>query len=657
MIRELTTSANKRVITLIAMVLVLLVLLPSSPLASEKKAQAAIVVCSPSASTTACTPPLKPAFAAFTDMQSENTQDLLATAQATTNYTYAYLTNEAYGACTVTYSKDDGYQCVPFLDKAVIKESFKKLKALGVSNVRFIVSYRFDQSAIQQINQNNDADKVASFIGGKFKDHEQYDGILLDFGSNPNTATANSVSSLNNENGQKIAEELSFQYLPKNKMLNVAAGIPGWVEKNAGTDKGTYPYAYTWQFWTAINRANRGDCITGSACQMGNYIYPLYNKSIDWYPFISGTNGTRLNVAFNLSAQQYPFQMRLISEMAAEVNGYDYPNDSGDATRTVQFAIKPIQANGGSFGGPDSTFGYYQLGVMASGTNLVGQSGNDTDSFLFGTSPGYATFDSSKALPTLIKSRNYWGANDPNNAPALPAVGMTYKPVIACGGKYKDLSGCASYRQRMEVPAPYSIHSTRKDYRVSDILNQYVCTQLNAISYVYSSKSEITQPPYFCGIGYNNEATSGKANYRVLTFDNVTKRTSGISNPVNLVFPYRQDGYQTMVGPVIYQVVSNDVKSKLLNDCFTIAKGGGAIPDKCVLIPVFGSVWDGGDNSTWSMIVDWATENTAGSKPVSYIADLPSYSTQQQQQQQQQSKPPASKDKALKNGLKIISPN
>ncbi len=572
-------------------------------------------VCSTEGDPSVCLPPLKQALGAFTDMGAQ----VGLTDVDGENKAYAYLTADAYGACKVIYLGGK-YNCEPQQDKKAIKQSISGIEKLGVSNVKYIIVYTFDDSAILQINRNTDADAAARFIQSHFNDFSQYDGVLLDFGSNPNPANGSDYS-LMNTNGQALAEAVSL-YIPHNKMLNVAAGIPGFLIPNADADKGTYAYKYQWQFWSAINRANV-DCTAASHCQLGNYIYPLYNKSIDWYPFISTTqNGTKLNVAFNLGVRQFPFQMRLLSEFVAEVNGYEYPFNSVDPSRTVKFAIKPISVNGGEIGGPGKKFGYYQIGVMASGSNLVDMTAEGKPELLYGTSSGYATFNSTAAFSTLTNSQDYWGENNAKSMPALPAVTMTYSE-SSCGGKFKDIKGCASYRQVMAIPEPYKSHGAGENYLASDILNQYVCTQLNAITYTFSSGVSIAQPPYFCGIGYQKDQTTGHTAYRVLNFSDVTNR---ISSSNNLVFPYRQAGYQAMTAAVIYRVNNSAERSQLLNYCYDQAKAGSIIPNQCILIPQFGTVWDGPNNSTWSMIINWAETNFSADKPAGYIANLPGYS-------------------------------
>ncbi|MDF1796220.1 MAG: hypothetical protein P1U63_06770 [Coxiellaceae bacterium] len=579
-----------------------------------------ISVCSPS-NTTDCTPPQHPALGVFYGLPPSTTKPQLRRDSQSNYYTYTYYTNTQYGACTITYA-DSKFSCKEAsVSLSEVRRSLNILTASADDMDLNFVTFKFDGLAINQINSNaykNAASKyvipeyilAANAIVNHFNaiDTGNITGVLLDFGSNDNVFI--SVPTLLNSKGQSLAEEVSL-LLSKDKMLNITAGVVGYLpfSQDETVEVGV---SYNWNFWAAINRANRSDCSSQSKCQMGVFVYPLYNKSIDWYPFISKTGGTRVKQAFNLTIRDFPYQMRMISVFAAEVDGVVY----GGGLKSYPYVINPIKLSAGSFGPP---FGYYQLGVMASGTVLSVPDAENTDDekLLYGNASSYITFDSVQTTKTLTGSRNFWGGATERGYNKPPVT-----KIIAnkCGKAYQSVPNCAVFIQQELIPPPYKSKTKLPYFTGSDILNQYICTQLNAITFIYSNKaagSKPAQPENFCTI--EDRLLSNQP----LKFKSVVTRISAVNGPdlVNLVFPYQRADYGTMIGPAIYRLDSNN--SSLLAKCLDQYNANKSIKG-CGLIPVLNSITSTSNNSALSNFMEWYEANSIS--PSMYITDIPGYS-------------------------------
>lgn len=574
------------------------------------------VLCSPGADASACKPPSHPSLGIFYGMPPSSLKPVTNSGPGITNY---YLSHQEYGACALTYDNTNSkYGCEGGVDPRTAGESLSALKAAAGNNSRLFVTYTFSTSAADQVNQKNDAYNAALFIYQHTTQLTGIDGILLDYGPylDPEN-TPPPPHSLLNPSGQKLAEELSL-LLPNESMLNITGGIVGKIAPGPGED-----YSYDWNFWTAINRSNKA-CSKDSYCQMGLFIYPLYDKIVNWYPF-SNLRHDGENQAFNLDIRNFPFQMRLVSEFAAEVSGYVYKN--ANTHRLVSSTLKPVSVGSQSFGPP---FGYYQLGVMASGSVHTGAS-------IF-------SFNKASGSALVSGSRDYWGANDPPSAVSPPSA-MSVIGSFKCGGRLKAVSTCEIYRQIEQIPTPDGGGVNKGDFTLQDVVNQYVCTQLNAITYVYSNYKDdlivINKPKYFCNIGEMKIPNEPKTDpTKLQTFDGVTARTEQAIHGqpfVNVVFPFRQgdfgtkDGYGTMVGPALYRI--STANATLINKCLSIYNQHGGVPtndpwfsSNCTLLPGVGSVPQGNANGTLEMFLDWYQSNADTASW--YIPYIPGYDTQ-----------------------------
>ena len=515
------------------------------------------------------------------------------------------------GVCTLYYSTPNcqlaDYFCVKCLKSTTNFPNFPSLteqrenlnQIISVQqqswypNTNYYIGLEFDQGAINQIVNGNDNDMnhaVEAVVQELFPNSSKLSplkaaGIFLD-------TEGNGIVSAK---GAEFANQLS-NTMPNDMSLNIFAGKAGQTDPK-GVPSG-YAEKYDWSFWPAVNRSSKTDCYpegeSSGPCHMGVFIPSVYDSGALTYKF-NGRAGMPLittETTYNVGIVDFPYQLRRISLFGYQVSQANY--------------MAPISVPGKSGKTISPPFGYYKLGLGASATA--------------GNSPIYATFDKDKATP-LLNTPAYWGA-DGNNGLAMPFINEN------CGGKYAKIDGCNSYRQMMYVPPPIPAPKPPlppQTFKMTDLMNSYVCAQLNAVTYIYSNRNKElidTVPTSFCNIV--DRYSNGEI-YTPFFYD-----SSGDlpTRGKNQVYPWAQAGYGAMKGVALYQIA--DTKSSLLDTCYQDCKnnnyqncyppGKFKVTGTCLLMPSFWSIWNSGNNSTWDMIMGWATKNH--SAPVYYIPTI-----------------------------------
>ncbi|MDF1759166.1 MAG: hypothetical protein P1U40_01370 [Coxiellaceae bacterium] len=453
------------------------------------------------------------------------------------------------------------------------------------NNTKYYIGIEFGADAVKQIAKGasfskDAADAVSNtlFPQGVSGTNLNAAGVFLDIES----------GAMLSQEGADFANALSIA-LPNSKSINIFAAKAGQTDKNNVASG--YKEKYEWSFWPALNRSVNTSCVNSdNPCHMGVMIPSIYDSGSLTIGF-AGKNlvndPIKGTTTFNVGIIDFPYQMKLISNFAYQVGSDDYLQPVSVASR------------GATISAP---FGYYQLGLGASATA--------------GNSPSYGTFDSPVVnTDKYLKSVLYWGAansSSPNPSKAMPYTTMQ------CGGKYANVKNCASYRQQEQVPN----EKAGTYYKLSDIMNQYVCAQLNAVTYIYSNRSLQNTPKTFCNI-YNRYYSGGYGEDQNTPFF--------YDNALNQVYPYAQEGYGVaMRGVAFYQIT--DSKASLLDTCYAkCAKNftncnsgtGFQVSSSCLLIPSFYTIWNAGNNSTWDMILDWIGGNVKS--PSVYIKHIPGY--------------------------------
>ncbi|MDF1655918.1 MAG: hypothetical protein P1U34_12490 [Coxiellaceae bacterium] len=519
------------------------------------------------------------------------------------------------GACTLTYTPDPsgaGGGSFSCRNDAALSNTQKPMKSFFVnddSDVGFI-GIQIDPSAASRIGSDASAwDSAATVVSNKVNQYVTkgwtlgWRGALLDFG----TATTPEEQPLLSINGMKFAQAVSERVLTSTRLF-IRAGIPGGLNKKPPTSGPGIPaQSYTWNFWSAVNRSTKEGCTEDDQCYMGAFIYPIYDKVAEPYIYHDLAVTNPRTQVFNMGIRDFPFQMRVVSTIAAEIEkGRLYLTTIIPPFYAVINQIQPVRypapsaesqkaVNVGTpYGAP---FGYYQLGVtLASSTK---------------TSPTFGTWDSTRADPILTQQAFFWGTYA-KGFPESHIVATTPMPYsnTGCREKNKAFAPNCGVLVQQETNLKYNTPFT-----VIEIMNQYICTQFNAITFVYNNGATIKTPSEggFCSI-------VDRANPKIyLTFKNLTDII--FHDGRNSVFPYRQSGFGTMIGPTLYGWQKIPF---VYGYCAGDAKSH-SIPGSCILIPKITEV-SSGFYRPIEKIIYWLDANvsTATTPKPCYYGECPS---------------------------------
>ncbi|MDF1655915.1 MAG: hypothetical protein P1U34_12475 [Coxiellaceae bacterium] len=480
------------------------------------------------------------------------------------------------GVCTLYYTKDIGYNvaCIPTqagpnppattvkdIQAVAEKQVFAPAAKAGdnTPKMKYFLGLDIGPSAIDQLYldySNKDYSKATSVVVDFIQAYPNtFAGIIVDLEGTGSSQVSKDASMCQAAGVVNIASQYGAEYLsalskalPNDVMLNVYAGKPGCL----------YNSEYKWNLWSAVNRSLNTNCVAGNAgaCQMGVFIPSIYDL--------------RARSKLSNSVEQFPYQLASITNFANQVFG-----ERGTPGGTPVMA--PITVPAGKYGGTEKgsdgkyhAYGYYQLGLAASG------SAND--------SAGYVSFTLGGAPLTTLP---YWG----------PLDYRLDNRVLEC-----TAGDCTNYLQQEDKPG------TTTPYKLSSINNQYLCAELNTITYGYSAASNtIPIIPISkggdCGIVNYKSPSAGLP----LTIADLAEANT---------FPFPQQGYGPMVGVALYQISDRQKKDDFTAICRTDPTKSG-----CSLSPVFSTIWDTGDNSGWLMFLDWLKANS-GDAPQAYI-DIP----------------------------------
>ncbi|MDF1796222.1 MAG: hypothetical protein P1U63_06780 [Coxiellaceae bacterium] len=509
------------------------------------------------------------------------------------------------GLCTLYYnappnstsqSEEYNVQCINMQamdpgSQSVIQQLNAYMDAqVWYPNTKYFVGVEFDDTAIGQIatgGQQSIVDAAATVNDFFYNASDKLNaaGLMLDLEGSDASKTNQILSA----SGAAFASNLS-RLMPNSAMISIFAGKPGEISGGG----------YTWNLWEAVNRStkfnsqtNAYECTESDPCQMGVFIYSLYDISIGSYNYEGGST------SFNLGIRDFPYQMKLMSNFAYQVANknylkpitynQDYISENGaPSTLTAPFP------NGAEINPP---FGFYQLGITASG------SANN--------SAAYTTL-SSKVADTKIIQPGYWGSTS-GTMKSMPYIKQT-----KCGATYSK-TDCAFYYQNQMVPSVPSsaVKKSSKDVLFPiDITNQYLCTYLNAITYIYSNGQALPKPEYFCSMADRD------APEYLTTF-------SKVFNIYTFPPGFLQEGYNAMVGVALYQI--SDLQAGLLEKC--LSQYPNYSTSSCYLIPVYGTIQTAKvfpTKGTWDMFIQWLEGNggditNTGYAPSSYIQKIPGF--------------------------------
>ncbi|MDF1655914.1 MAG: hypothetical protein P1U34_12470 [Coxiellaceae bacterium] len=484
------------------------------------------------------------------------------------------------GICTLNYIELAGAPsefsvgCTQNYNLDQVVSNVINVQTWAPNKKKYFIGLEFSPDAIETITSpavKNGPELAAKAVNNFFypngKNNPAFAGLVLDIeGSNPDGTVP-----LLGPKAAQFADALSAE-MPNSQMLNIYAGSAGKVVGDH----------YEWNLWSAVNRSTNTKCTIALPCQMGVFIPSIYDNPIaevNNYP----EDGKTLQM--NSSIQDFPYQMKLISNLSNQYRGM--PGNTGGAP-----TMKPITVPGiGSYTAP---FGYYQPALVASGSN--------------NNSAAYYTFDDTKAK-AMLAGQEYWGGE-------LPMLSGTQNCKQIRGTENEI---CTYFQQEAIPPEAVKGGPPVKNFEPLDITNQYLCAQLNAISYVHSNGRtldlEKKWDAHYCNImqrGTNNAPQ--KLAFSYLIWGKAGSGTAAAST----IYPFVQDGYGTLAGVSLYQITDPGMQKKIIEQCTANASG-----KSCLLIPKNASIQQGVSNNTWDMFLGWLQVNANADRPAGYIKSIP----------------------------------
>ncbi|MDF1796223.1 MAG: hypothetical protein P1U63_06785 [Coxiellaceae bacterium] len=484
------------------------------------------------------------------------------------------------GICTVNYievtgsASGFGVGCTQNYTLDQVVSNVINAQTWSPNKTKYFIGLEFSPDAINAITSpavKNGPELAAKAVNKFFypggKTNSAFAGLVLDIeGSNPDGTVP-----LLGPKAAQFADALSAE-MPNSQMLNIYAGSVG---KLVGDH-------YVWNLWSAVNRSTNTNCTIASPCQMGVFIPSIYDNPIAEvknYP----EDGKTLHM--NSSIQDFPYQMKLISNLSNQYRGM--PGNTGGSP-----TMKPITVPGiGSYSAP---FGYYQPALVASGSN--------------NNSAAYYTFDETKAK-TMLEGQEYWGG-------ALPMLSGTQNCKQIKGTEQEI---CTYFQQEAIPPEAIKGGPPVNNFDSLDITNQYLCAQLNAISYVHSNGHALNLEKkwnsHYCNI--MQRGTNDAPQKLVFSYLIWGKAGSGTA-AASTIYPFVQDGYGTLAGVSLYQITDPGMQKKIIEQCSTNASG-----KSCLLIPENATIQQGVTNNTWDMFLQWLLVNANADRPAGYVKSIP----------------------------------